>query len=66
MKRKSLSSVGEIAAALGVPVHRVTYAIRSRKIRESFRAGGVRLFDAAASQRIADALRIADVFRRSR
>jgi len=39
-----LLTVGEIAQRLGVPLHRVEYLIRSRRIVPASRAGNVRVF----------------------
>ena len=52
----SLPTLGVIAAELGAPLHRVAYAIRSRGIRPTARAGRLRLYDAAAVERIRVAL----------
>lgn len=47
-----LPTVGWIAAALGVPVHRVNYILRTRRIEPTATAGGTRLFDQAAVARV--------------
>lgn len=39
-----LNTVGRIATALGVPLHRVEYVIRSRNIQPAARAGSLRVF----------------------
>lgn len=45
----TLRTVGVLAAALGQPVHRVEYVLRTRPhIRPSARAGRLRLFDREA------------------
>jgi DNA-binding transcriptional MerR regulator len=49
-------TVGAIAARLGVPVHRVRYAITTRGIRPTCRASGYRLFAEDDVPRIAAAL----------
>jgi len=51
-------TVGRIAAELGVPVHRVTYVLRTRpEIRPIARAGHARVYDAAAVDAVRRALR---------
>lgn len=52
----SLRTPGQIAKLLGVPLHRVQYAILSRGIKESSRAGQLRLFGLDAVEQIAEAL----------
>jgi len=47
-----LDTPGRIAEKLGVPLHRVTYVIRTRAIPPSAIAGQLRLFDRAAVARI--------------
>ena len=46
-----VATVGEVASRLGVPLHRVDYAIRSRRIVATVTAGGRRLYgeDAVAA-----------------
>ena len=39
-----VATVGEVASRLGVPLHRVDYAIRSRRIAATVTAGGRRLY----------------------
>lgn len=39
-----VATVGEVAARLGVPLHRVDYAVRSRGIAPTVTAGGRRLY----------------------
>ena len=53
-------TVGEIARRLDVPVHRVEYVVRSRRIRPASRAGSLRVFSEAAVARIASELRRMD------
>lgn len=53
---KRLSTVGEIARQLRVPVHRVEYIIRSRKIAPLGRAGNARVFAESAVEWISDVL----------
>ena len=52
-----LWTTGRVAAFLRVPLHRVQYAITSRRIPPAARAGRLRLFNREGVQRIADALR---------
>ncbi len=40
----TVPTVGEIARRLGVPLHRVEYVIRARRIEPTGRAGNVRIF----------------------
>ena len=56
MSERSLQTIGEIAATLECPAHRVDYAIRRHGIRETRRAGIIRLFDAASVERIERAI----------
>lgn len=51
-----LMTVGRVAEHLGVPLHRVEYAIVSRQVRPAGRAGNLRLFDAEGVRQIAEAL----------
>ena len=44
--------ISQIAEELGVPDHRVRYAIQTRGIREAGWAGGARLYDEEAVARI--------------
>jgi hypothetical protein len=43
-----LWTAGRIARRLRVPIHRVQYVLRSRRITPAARAGRLRLFDAEA------------------
>ncbi len=52
----SLPTIGEIAARLGVPLHRVGYVIDSRGIRPAGRAGHARVFTEADVDHIAGEL----------
>lgn len=52
----SLKTTGELAADLGAPLHRVIYAIRSRKIAPARRAGRYRLYGPAELKLIVAAL----------
>jgi hypothetical protein len=54
---EALATVGEIARRIDEPLHRIEYVIRSRGIRPAAVAGNVRVFDEAAVERIAAALR---------
>lgn len=53
----TLPTVGEIAARLGVPVHRVVYLIQSRNIQPAGKAGHARVFSESDVQYIASELR---------
>lgn len=44
MPTPQLNTIGRIATALGVPLHRVEYVIRSRNIQPTARAGSLRVF----------------------
>ena len=44
MSAPTLTTIGEIARRLGVPIHRVEYVIRARRIRPSGWAGNARVF----------------------
>jgi hypothetical protein len=54
LERKSLTieSVGQIAARLRIPIHRVLYVVRSRGIRPAVRVGSADGYDAEAVTRI--------------
>lgn len=54
---QQMNSVGVIARRLGVPLHRIQYVIRSRKIQPTGTAGNVRVFSEADVSRIAVTLR---------
>ncbi len=56
----ALLTVGEIAKRLGVPYHRVTYVIETRKIRPLGVAGQARVFTEANVDHIASELRRID------
>lgn len=47
-----LMTVGQIARLLKQPPHRITYVISSRRIKESARAGRLRVFGTEAVERI--------------
>jgi hypothetical protein len=51
-----LKTLGTVARELGVPLHRVQYAVLARGIKAAGRAGVLRLFDARAVEQIAAAL----------
>lgn len=55
-----LMTVGRIARLLRQPVHRISYVISSRRIRESARAGRLRVFDLTAVAQIREALAAID------
>jgi hypothetical protein len=41
----ALDTTGRIAGKLGVPLHRVTYIIKSRRLKPAALAGRLRLYD---------------------
>jgi DNA-binding transcriptional MerR regulator len=43
----TVPTVGEIARRIGVPIHRVEYVIRARRIEPTGRAGNIRIFTEA-------------------
>ncbi len=49
-------TIGDVAEQLGVPVHRVRYAVESRGIKEAGRAGKARLFGPEEMRKIKLAL----------
>ena len=49
-------TVGDVCRATGAPLHRVEYAIASRRIQPVRRAGAANLYDAAGMERITAAL----------
>ena len=53
-------TIGVIAEQLSCPVHRVVYVINSRSIRASLWAGHARVFDEAAVNQIATAIKRID------
>jgi DNA-binding transcriptional MerR regulator len=55
--QRFLSTVGEIARQNSVPIHRVEYVVRSRRIVPAAKAGNARVFDDAQVARIAAELR---------
>jgi hypothetical protein len=63
MQVETLHTIGTIAAQRGVPIHRIEYVIRSRKIRAIGMAGHARVFSDAAVERIASELRRIDADR---
>ena len=64
MNEPLFNTTGKIAADLHVPLHRVTYILKSRDIPPAARAGRFRLFDRAAVQRIAVELLLQDAKRK--
>jgi len=52
----TLVSIGEIVVATGEPIHRVKYAIQSRRVKPVCRGGCARLFDEAGVAAIRKAL----------
>ena len=53
----TLLTIGQIAARLGVPTHRVDYAVRTYSIKPIARAGILRVFSEDQIGRIAAAVR---------
>jgi hypothetical protein len=53
----NVPTVGEIARRLGVPLHRVEYVIRSRRIEPTGKAGNAYVYSDADVDRIASELR---------
>ena len=58
MATPQLITVGKMAADMGVPIHRVEYVIKARRIKVSALAGKYRLFDRAAVALVAEALKM--------
>ena len=52
----SMATIGEIARRLSVPIHRVEYVIRARRIRPCGWAGNARVFPDHAVEVIASEL----------
>jgi hypothetical protein len=50
-------TIGAIAHALGEPVHRIQYAIKTRGIEPEAMAGNLRIFAPETVERVADILR---------
>ena len=55
-----ITSLGEMARRLNVPLHRVEYVVRSRRIAPLLKAGGRNFYSEASVQRIAAELRRID------
>lgn len=53
-------TIGLIARAAGVALHRAEYFVKARKIRPVGRAGSLRVFDPQTAQKIIDELRAAN------
>jgi MerR HTH family regulatory protein len=53
---KRLHTVGELALEADVPVHRVTYWVRSRLMEPEYIAGGARAFSENQAKRILEGL----------
>lgn len=51
-------TIGGIARRARVPVHKVSYMVRSRKIREDGRVGNLRVFGPAKVERIIKELEV--------
>ena len=47
-----LLTAGRMAERLGVPIHRVQYVLRTRRVRVSAYAGRLRVFDLAAVEAV--------------
>ncbi len=56
-EERDLLTVGDIASRLGIPAARVDYALRTYRIKETQRAGIIRLFDDDSVSQIERALR---------
>ena len=56
-------TVGEIARRLGVPVHRIEYVVKTRRIEPVSRAGNLRVFDETDVAFIAGEIRRMDAHR---
>jgi hypothetical protein len=57
----SLRTVGHMASALGAPLHRVEYVLRTRQhIRPRARAGRIRLYDLRALAQVRHELNAID------
>jgi hypothetical protein len=59
----NLDTTGRIAGRLGVPLHRVSYIIRSRRIKPAALAGRLRLYDREAVAMIRHELNAIDARR---
>jgi len=59
----SLDTTGRIAGKLGVPLHRVSYIIRSRRLKPAALAGRLRLYDREAVAMIRHELNAIDARR---
>lgn len=55
---EKLKTLCTIARELGVPLHRVQYAVLARGIKPIGRAGMLRLFDSRGVEQIAAALQV--------
>ncbi len=55
-----LWTIGSIARAAGVALHRAEYYVKTRKVKPVGRAGGLRVFDPQTAQKIIDELRAAN------
>jgi hypothetical protein len=53
-------TIGAIARQLGEPIHRVQYAIKTRRIEPEALAGQIRVFGPDTIERVADILRAID------
>ena len=53
----ALLAVGRIAKKLHVPIHRVAYAIKSRRIKSAGRLANAHAYDAAGQKAIAAAVK---------
>ncbi|TWT35868.1 hypothetical protein KOR34_07640 [Posidoniimonas corsicana] len=53
-------TVGDIAAELGEPVHRVQHVLKTRQIKPLRRAGNLRVFNEEAKERVRCELQLID------
>ena len=56
----SIASLGEIARRLDVPIHRVEYVVRTRRIVPTLVAGGRHFYSEASVQRIGSEIKRID------
>jgi hypothetical protein len=64
IEAKPLPTIGDIARRRDLPLHRVQYVIRSRRIQPEGRAGNGRVFSDAAVEWISSECRRIDADRR--
>ena len=56
----ALNTVGELAAKVGAPLHRIEYILTSRDIRPAARVGNYRMFDERGVEQVRHELRRID------